>query len=68
VPQNLSDAYLVHSITGHDYLKLGKKVFLRFRVQYQGRAIPDSMEFEKDLLPEYKEKVQQYKKTHGLTL
>jgi hypothetical protein len=66
VPENLSDAYLVHSITGHDYLKIGKRVYLRLKVHYQGKGIPDSMEFAADLLPEYEEKVTQYKKSHGL--
>ena len=68
VPENLSDAYLVHSITGHDYIKLGKKVYLRFKVHYQKKGIPDSMEFESDLLPEHQDKVCQYKRNHGLSV
>ena len=68
VPENLSDAYLVHSITGHDYLKIGRKVYLRLKVHYQGKGVSDSMEFETDLLPEHREKVLQYKRSHGLTV
>jgi hypothetical protein len=68
VPENLSDSYLVHSITGHDFVKLGRRLFLRLKVHYVGKGIPDSLEFEKDLLPDYKELVHQYKKTHGLTV
>jgi hypothetical protein len=37
-------------------------------VHYKGKGIPDSMEFERDLLPEYKELVNQYKKEHGLVV
>jgi hypothetical protein len=68
VPENLSDSYQVHSIVGHDYYKCGKQVYLRLRVHYKGKGIPDSMEFERDLLPEYKELVNQYKKEHGLVV
>jgi hypothetical protein len=68
VPENLSDSYLVHSIVGHDFYKCGKQVYLRLKVHYKGKGIPDSLEFERDLLPDYKELVTQYKKTHGLAV
>ena len=68
VPENLSDSYLVHSIVGHDFFKCGKQVYLRLKVHYKGKGVPDSMEFERDLLPEYQELVTQYKKSHGLAV
>ena len=68
LPATLSDSFQVHSIVGHDYNKCGKQVFLRLRVHYKDKSIPDSMEFERDLLPDYQEMVTQYKKHHGLQL
>lgn len=68
VPENLSDSYLVHSIVGHDYYKSGKQLYLRLKVHYKGKGVPDSLEFERDLLPEYQELVTQYKNSHGLTV
>jgi hypothetical protein len=66
VPKQLQNAYQIHSINGHDYLKIGRKLFLRLRVKYQSRHLPDTMELETDLLPDHRELVKTYKSHHGL--
>jgi hypothetical protein len=65
-PQQLLDAYQVQSIIGHDYLKIGRRLYLRFRVRYKSKQQPDTMELETELLPEYSDMVKQYKETHNL--
>jgi hypothetical protein len=66
VPPTLNNAYQIHSIIGHDYIKIGRKLFLRLRVKYQSKQLPDTMELESDLLPDHKELVKAYKSQHGL--
>jgi hypothetical protein len=65
-PQQLIDAYQVQSIIGHDYVKLGRKLYLRLRVRYKSKNLPDTMELETELLPEYRDMVQEYKQQHHL--
>jgi hypothetical protein len=66
IPQQLTDAYQVHSIVGHDFTRFGKRLYLRLRVRYMDKSLPDTMELESDLLPEYLSMVKAYKASHHL--